>query len=230
MQTSIPKEAKILITIAILVILGAVALAITKPKTDPAAKQVNEGTIIRDNSHSLIAGAATNGAAAAKAKVRIVEFGDYQCPACGYAEPIVQKILLDYKDNANVSFTFRNFPLSSVHANAIPAAIAAETAAQHGKFWEMHDMLYAKQTEWSDLGDATTSFVNYAEAIGIETVPFKSDLSTKKYLSVVTDDRQDGTDIDITGTPTFFINGEQLGNGVPTYEAFKAKIDSLLAQ
>ena len=96
-------------------------------------------------------------------KVQVVEFGDYQCPACGAAHPALKQLV---DQNANdITFVFRDFPLQ-MHPNAKPAAYAANAAAVQGKFWEMHNKLYENQKEWVDLPDPTDVFVGYAQGLG----------------------------------------------------------------
>ncbi|MBP6926094.1 MAG: DsbA family protein [Candidatus Pacebacteria bacterium] len=214
-----PKEAKILISIGLLVVVGAIALIVMKPAMTVSEQPIDTSIIIRENSHTL---------GAVGAKVQVVEFGDYQCPACAYAHPIFTKLMKDYANNPNVSFTFRNFPLPG-HKNAIVSAQAAEAASAQGKFWEMHDMLYEKQDEWSELANPKELFATYATAIGLDVTKFSTDVSKNAYSAIINADKNDGEDLNINGTPSFFINGEKFGVGnVPSYEEFKAKIDEEL--
>lgn len=215
-----PKEAKILLSVGLLVVIGAIALVVAKPATTKSELPIDASLLIHPDSHTL---------GAADAKVKIVEFGDYQCPACGYAHPIVKQILKDYSANPNVSFTFRNYPLP-MHQNARVSAQAAEAAAAQGKFWEMHDMLYDKQEEWGESNSALQYFTTYATAIGLDVAKFTKDVEGNKYTSVINADVKDGDDVNVNSTPTFFINGKKFGNGVSEYAAFKAEIDRLLAE
>ncbi len=153
-------------------------------------------------------------------KVKIVEFGDFQCPACGMAHPIVKQVLDRNKDN--VYFVFRNFPLYSVHPNAAISAKAAEAAGVQGKFWEMHDMLYEKQKEWSDLKDPTDKFKDYAGILGIDVNKFESDLSNQ--IGVVNEDYSLGQKAGVDSTPTFFINGTKYP-GVLSLDNFQKVVD-----
>ncbi|MBP7831643.1 MAG: DsbA family protein [Candidatus Pacebacteria bacterium] len=214
-----PKEAKILLSIGLLVIIGAIALIVTKPATTVSEQPIDTSIIIRENSHTV---------GSADAKVKVVEFGDYQCPACAYAHPIVLQLMKDYANNPNVSFTFRNFPLPG-HKNAIVSSQAAEAASAQGKFWEMHDMLYEKQDEWSELTNPKDVFSGYATALGLDVAKFNEDVSKNAYAAIISADKKDGEDLNLAGTPSFFISGEKFGVGsVPTYEEFKAKIEEKL--
>ena len=114
-------------------------------------------------------------------KLTLIEFGDFQCPACGTYEPIVRQVLADNKDVLKISF--RHFPLTQIHRNALLAAKASEAASQQGKFWEMHDILYDKQEEWSQALNARDFFLTYATTLGLDTKKFTTDLDSKVILS-----------------------------------------------
>lgn len=214
------KEAKILIAIAVVVVIGGVLLAIfanPQPK-DPGAP-VDEQSLVRENSHMT---------GQLGAKVTIVEFGDFQCPACAAAHPVVKQIIETYKDNPEVNFVFRNFPLDSIHANANIAAQAAEAAGAQGKYWEMHDLLYERQADWSTNPDPSLVFADYATSIGINVDTFKQALSQRLYSDIVKTDFADGQSIGVNSTPTFFINGIKEARPL-SFDEFKAKIDAALA-
>ncbi len=156
----------------------------------------------------------------------VVEFGDYQCPACGLAYPILKQVIDTYGKNPDFNFVFRNFPLSQ-HQNALIAAESAEAASAQGKFWEMEGMLYENQDEWSDSTLPINIFVKYAGKIGLDTLTFKKDVENNKYASIIQKDEADGTLANVEWTPTIYINGERQ-EGMLTFEQFKSKIDSLL--
>ena len=161
-----------------------------------------------------------------EAKVNVVEFGDYQCPACAYASPIVQQLVKLYKDNQNVNFVFRNFPLPQ-HSNAMISAEAAETARAQGKFLEMSEMLYDRQNEWAGNQKALEVFIKYAQELKLDTKLFIDSVNQQKFKDLITKDRSDGQAIGVNSTPSFFINGEKLV-GIPSFEEFKKKIDEKL--
>mgnify|MGYP001559378014 CR=1 FL=1 len=162
------------------------------------------------------------------AKVNIVEFGDYQCPACAYASPIVQQLVEVYKNNPNVNFVFRNFPLPQ-HSNAMVSAEAAEAARVQGKFLEMSDMLYSGQNEWAGNKQALEIFTGYAQKLGLDVKAFTDSVSQKKFQDVIIKDRSDGQVLGVNSTPSFFINGEKLA-GIPSFDDFKKKIDEKLSE
>jgi protein-disulfide isomerase len=136
----------------------------------------------------------------ANAPVTLVEYGDYQCPYCGLANPIVDEIRRELGDG--LRFVFRNFPLNEVHPHAEHAAEIAEAAATHHKFWEMHDMLYAHQDALAD-----QNLAEYATLLGIPASEVKRALAQHAYLERVHEDFMSGVRSGVNGTPTFFING-----------------------
>ena len=136
----------------------------------------------------------------ADAPVTLVEYGDYECPHCGRAYPIVKE--LQRRLGAQLRFVFRNFPLREMHPHAVRAAEAAEAAAAQGQFWEMHDTLFEHQWSLTD-----RSLLEYAAALGLDTVRFEQDLSARTHEPRVREDFRSGVRSGVNGTPTFFING-----------------------
>ncbi len=143
----------------------------------------------------------------AGAKVVLVEFGDYQCPACRAVNPLVNQILKDYK--GKITFVFRNFPLPQ-HQYAVISAESAEIAGDQGKFWEMHDMIYEHQDEWVSSKTPKDLFIQYAKNLGMNVDEFKKSLDADKYSDKIERDRNDGDSINVDATPTFFVNGHKL--------------------
>jgi protein-disulfide isomerase len=143
-------------------------------------------------------------------KVTLVEFGDFQCPACGAYEPLLRKV---ETDNAKIlKVVFRNFPLTQIHQNALIGAKAAEAAGLQGKFWEMHDMLYANQTEWSTGLNARDFILTYATTIGLDTKKFQADLNDKAIEEKILAEYKEGVKLGVAGTPSFFLNGQKIQN------------------
>jgi len=151
------------------------------------------------------------------APVTLVECGDYECPYCGEAYPIVKAIQERLGDQ--VCFVFRNFPLTEVHPHAEEAAEAAEAAAAQGKFWEMHDLLYENQDalEPEDL-------VQYARALKLDLKRFVLEMREHVYAERVREDFRSGVRSGVNGTPTFFINGAR-HNGPFDLESLLAAIE-----
>ena len=153
------------------------------------------------------------------AKVVVTEFGDYECPACGAAHPVTKQLLEKYKDNKDVAFVFRNYPLPQ-HRNAIPAAQFAEAVALQGKFWEMHDKIYETQTKWSLLPDASSVFLGYAQDLHLDMTKLAQDIKSDSVSKRIKDDQTAGDAININSTPTFYVNGvKQSGWGLPELSA-----------
>jgi protein-disulfide isomerase len=150
------------------------------------------------------------------APVTLVEYGDYECPYCGRAYPVVKQLQQAMGDR--LRFVFRNFPLNTLHEHAGVAAQAAEAAAAQGKFWEMHDLLYENQDDLADVEQ-------YALSLGLEIYQFNSDLSGEKYSKKVRDDFRGGVRSGVNGTPTFFINGVRY-DGEHTYEAMLPALEN----
>jgi protein-disulfide isomerase len=153
------------------------------------------------------------------AKVTLIEFSDFQCPYCGRIEPTIEKVLKDY--SGKVRLVYRHFPLS-FHENAQKAAEASECAGDQGKFWEMHDKLYANQTALT-----LTDLKGYAKELGLNTSNFDSCLDSSKYASKVAAQEAEGQASGVDGTPATFVNGTLISGAVP-YEQFKAAIDAAL--
>jgi protein-disulfide isomerase len=137
---------------------------------------------------------------AAKAPVTLVEYGDYECPYCGEAYPVVKKLQEPLGDQ--LRFVFRNFPLAEAHPNAEHAAEAAEAAGAQGKFWEMHDLLYENQDALDD-----EDLVRYAKALRLDVPRFVKEMEAHTYAERVREDFSSGVKSGVNGTPTFFING-----------------------
>ena len=140
------------------------------------------------------------------APVTLVEYGDYECPYCGKAFPVVNELRRRFGDR--LRFVFRNFPLNTIHEHAGVAAQAAEAAAAQGNFWEMHDLLYENQDKLADI-----DLRSYALKVGLELYRFDADLSSEKYAARVREDFRGGVRSGVNGTPTFFINGFRHNGG-----------------
>lgn len=151
-------------------------------------------------------------------KVILVEYGDFQCPYCGQAHPGIKTVTEKYKDQ--VAFVFRNFPLTSMHPNARAAAGAAEAAGLMGKYWEMNNALYENQDAWSSLNstERTNEFVKYATSIGLDEQTFRDNLEKTAINQKISFDQALGKKINVTATPTLFLNGVKLDDGVAADE------------
>jgi protein-disulfide isomerase len=153
----------------------------------------------------------------ASAPITLVEYGDYECPYCGAAYPIVQEVQRRLGDR--LRFVFRNFPLTNAHPHAEHAAEAAEAAGAQGKFWEMHDYLYEHQRALAD-----QSLAEYADAVGLDPEQFDRDMTSQTFADRVRADFMSGVRSGVNGTPTFFINGQR-HNGPYDLETLLAAIE-----
>ena len=141
-----------------------------------------------------------------QAAIKLVEYGDYQCPHCGTAYPIIKEIQSTFGDQ--ILFVFRNFPLQESHRYANIAAQAAEAAGKQGKFWEMHDAIFENQQQLNE------EFIEHlAEKLGLDMEEFEEDLNSEEISTKVEDDFESGVRSGVNGTPSFFINGEKFDGG-----------------
>jgi protein-disulfide isomerase len=147
---------------------------------------------------------------AASQKVVLIEYGDFQCPGCGSLYPSLKPLKEHYKDQ--LTFIFRNLPLTTIHPNALAAATAAEAAGKQDKFWQYHDVLYEKQNEWSstDSEKRGAQFETYAESIGLNIAQFKKDLGDAQVVKKIARDQALGRKIGASATPTLILNGKTI--------------------
>jgi protein-disulfide isomerase len=142
--------------------------------------------------------------ASPSATVTLVEFGDYECPACSQYAPYIKQILTD--NAGKVNFVFRQYPIPQ-HKNSLIASYAVEASGLQGRYWEMHEKVYATQIDWANASDPTSVFVTYANDVGLNQNQLLNDLNSQVIKDAVTRDVNDGNTIGITETPTFYING-----------------------
>jgi len=169
------------------------------------------------------------------AEITIIEFSDFQCPFCArFHVQTLPTIMDEYINKGTVKLVFRDFPIQSIHPNALPASVAAECANEQKKFKEMHDVLFEKQNEWSNqnIESVMNTFSQYASDLGLEEKAFDSCLKNGKYIEEIQKDLDDGRTYGISGTPGFFIGNEQIGfielKGAQPFENFKKVIDDQL--
>ncbi len=153
-------------------------------------------------------------------KISLVEFSDFQCPFCSRVTPTLEKIEKEYGDR--IEIVFKHLPLR-IHSKAPAAHAAAEAAHRQGKFWEMHDLIFANQREMSP-----EKYEEYAAQIGLNVERFKKDVASPDIKKRVDSDAAEAASLGITGTPAFLVNGRYLSGAQP-FEAFKRLIDEELA-
>lgn len=169
--------------------------------------------------------------------VKLVEYGDYQCPYCGEYFPTVKQVVQEY--NKQITFQFRNFPLVSIHPNAFAGARAAEAASLQGKFWQMHDLLYEENgvyynsnqtaSTWINASDPLTDFDQYAKELGLNVTTFNQDYSSDAVNNTINADMNEGNSLNIQGTPTFFLDGKEIQVN-DTVGAFQTLINAAIAK
>lgn len=206
----VTKKSWIIFIVLVSVILGLLVFYSSSKQINTSG--INHDQIITDNEQNGNIDDHTLGDI--NAKVRLIEYADFQCPGCAGAHPAIKEVMERYKDV--VVFIPRNYPLTSIHPNAKAASSAAEAAGLQNKYWEMFDLLYDKQDEWSkaSISERTDLFSNYAASIGIDTDQFIEDVGSSAVSQKIAFDRQLGEDNDISSTPTFYINGKKVDSDV----------------
>lgn len=200
------------------VIFGVICVALFSGLIYISKKNQISVDVSKLNENSILAASAQNGNIAdhvdgnTSSKVTMIEYGDFQCPYCGQAYPGMKQVVTDYKNK--ITFIFRNFPLTSMHPNALAAATAAEAAGLQGKYWEMFNKLYENQSGWSNLttNQRTSTFTGYAKLIGIDESKFKANLEEKSVATKIGFDQALGKKINVTGTPSIYINGKKISD------------------
>jgi len=157
----------------------------------------------------------------ANASTTLIEYGDFECPACAVYYPYVKE--LERLFGTDVKFVFRNFPLIQ-HVNGRLSSRAAEAAGNQGKFWEMHDMIYENQKDWAGKGNAKNIFIGYATLLNLNIDEFKRDLESKETGEKIDEDIQSGNKYGVDGTPAFYLNNTRLQ--LRSFEEFKQVIQN----
>ncbi len=203
-------KAWIIFTAVVVLLFGGLVVWSQKDKIDVSSVEVTDIQPASEQNGNIADHVYGN----EEAKVVLIEYGDFQCPGCGTVHPRVKEVSEKYKDD--VAFVFRNFPLTNIHPNARAASAAVETAGIMGKYWEMHNLMFESQEEWSNAStaDRTALFAGYAESVGLDKDEFTSKLESEStnVNKKISFDQALGRKINITGTPTFFLNGTQLTN------------------
>ena len=161
-----------------------------------------------------------------EAELTLIEYSDFQCPACAYFHPIVEKLAEDYEDyKEDLKIVYRHFPLPQ-HKNAILAGQAAEAAGKQGKFWEMAGMIFESQNRWSESeqDEAKNIFRELARTLNLNIEQWEKDIENEDIKKSIDEDYKEGVKIGINATPTFFLNGKKLQNP-RSYEEFKEMLN-----
>ena len=162
-------------------------------------------------------------------QVTLIEYGDYQCPACLTYYPIIEALVEKYKND--ITFQFSNFPLDSIHPNGRAAARTAEAADMQGKFWDMYDLLYQNQNQWASASNPQPLFESYASDLKLNLDQFRKDRSSASVNSRINADITQGQKIKAVSTPTFVLNGRKLVDNPPAnIDSFSKLIDDEIAK
>lgn len=160
-----------------------------------------------------------------KAKITLIEYSDFQCPACAIANANIQQALKDY--NGKILFVYRFFPLTQIHKNSLISAKGAYAAHLQGRFLEMEDLLFKNQDSWGEADNPREIFLSYAEEIGLNIEQFDKDIEAEKSNVFINKQAEEGINLGINQTPTIFLNGKKINNP-RTYEEFKQLIETEL--
>lgn len=182
------------------------------------------GEVVKPTELTIPVNPADHSTGSPNPKLTIVEYADYQCPACAAFDPLVKKLMKEYGDR--VQLVSRNFPLEQ-HRNAISSAKAVEAAGKQGKFWEMQEKIYAGQLNWAEKEEPSEIFLEYAKDLNLDTTKFSADLKLPEIKERISADLQGGKDSGVNATPSFFLNGMKTSMPL-NYEEFKKIVEKSL--
>ncbi|GLY15372.1 hypothetical protein Kisp01_23870 [Kineosporia sp. NBRC 101677] len=206
-----------LVAVVLLFVVSAFVWSASRSEPSQAATSTGQGQVVRDTSHVL--------GEPGRTEVTLVEFLDFECPSCGAFHPYIEDLRQAYA--GQVTFVVRQFPLP-MHANAQNAARAAEAAADQGQFEAMYKRLFETQGQWGNgTADQAPLFRTYADELGLDLAEYDAAVKDPATQKRIDQDVQDGTDLGLQGTPSFFLNGEPFEPD--SIEAFRAAIDQALA-
>ncbi len=200
--------------ISAVMLVGGVLMFTKAEQAKPEPKPVDQSRLVKDDSYKT---------ASASAQVTIVEFADFQCPGCAESAPIMKQVVKEY--GGKVNLVYRHFPLNQ-HKNAFVSAEAAEAAGVQGKFWEMAEMLYARQQSWENEKNPLDMFTGYAKELNLDESKFREFVQKKQAEDKVKRDQSDGFIVGVNSTPTFFVNGYRIGDR--SLEGFRGYIEEAL--
>ena len=204
--------------IVIVVILSAVGLMFLP--------RVFDGNLTENKEEITIEEGVDHVKGSVDASVVLIEYSDFQCPACKSYYPLVRQLASEYNDRLLV--VYRHFPLREVHARATIAAYATEAAGKQGKFWEMHDVIFENQDNWVKAEKPEELFATYAGVIALDVEQFLKDYDAPETKTRVNRDAEDGRSKGINSTPTFYINGVKITNNPRSMEEFRTLIEKTL--
>ncbi len=213
------RQSLLWILAAVTIIAIIVGLVYVDRKKSAAQMQQRMADVFTIHNDDHIKGDPNN------AKVVLIEYSDFQCPACARAYEYFKDIEKEFPEG--VVFIYRHFPLALIHRNAVSAARAAEAAAKQGHFEEMHNLLFEKQDEWHERVDVETLFADYAESLGMNREQFLVDYKSAAVKERVDRDSDDARMLGLSGTPTLFVNGKKAQlprDKEALYESIRARL------
>jgi len=211
-------QKRIIIWASAILIIGIIAIGAWSVAMSPT-KPINSNGFL---SEEVTASDWTKGAQ--NPKVTLVEYSDFQCPACGAYFPMIEQAVTEYSDR--LSFTYRHFPLTQ-HKNALAASYASEAAGKQGKFWEMHSLIFEHQADWSEEDNASEIFSGYAQELNLDLARFATDVASTETKDAVAHDKETGLSSGVASTPSFYLNGKKMQNP-RSYDELKALIEFAL--
>jgi protein-disulfide isomerase len=211
----------VLIVVAI-ALAGGAAFYLSNQPDEPAQPAAAQNVSASD----VLAGSVGNSIGPADAPVTLVEFGDYQCPSCKAYHPIVKEVLARYPDK--VRLEFRHYPLVQIHPNAMAAHLAAEAAGQQGRYWEMHDLLFETQNQWSQAVNPEPEFLTLANRLGLNANQFMQAVRSPETQQKVLADVVRARDLFVEAVPTFYLNGDIIAPP-PSVDEFARQIEFKLS-
>lgn len=214
-QTKKSSGGKVVGTLILLGILGLIIWAVSGNTSPTPTGNAND---VRAEDHTK--GPAT-------AAVTLIEYSDFQCPACAAYFPVIKQLQEAFPNDLRV--VYRNYPLTQTHANAMGAALATEAAAKQSKFWEMHDVLFGRQRDWSSLSNPADKFLEYAKELGLSEEQFKADAVSDESKARIKADQALANRLRIQSTPTFYLNDINIQNP-QGFEPFKALVQDAIAR
>jgi len=188
-------------------------------------------TLLGKDEEAVVGAQSNNWYGTEQGIITVTEYADFQCPACASFFPLFSQVKEQFKDQ--VRFEFKHFPLVQIHPNATAAHRAAQAAANQGKFWEMHDLLFSRLQSWNSSTNPTAVFDEYARELQLDMDKYSTDPQSSETLAVINADIEAGKGLNVTGTPTFFIDGKQVEDTatIGTVDGFsKAIQDAILAK
>lgn len=206
------KKAWIIFAVIVVGLLTALVISSRNANPPVDVGSVNPTTIQAASSQNGNIADHTFGAS--NSKVTLIEYGDFECPYCGQAHPQIKAITQQYANQ--ITFVFRNFPITTAHPNAKAAAAAVEAAGLQGKYWDMHNLIYESQSTWQDLtgSDRDNQFLAYAKQLGLDGTKFTADVASSAVLKKIAFDMAIAAKIGVDSTPTFYLDGNAVSTDI----------------